>query len=235
MLREMHAIVAGCGRVGTELALTLTGDGHTVTVIDKNPRAFHRLGEDFKGETLVGFGFDLDVLRKAGIDHAGALAAVTSGDNSNILVARVARENFGVDRVVARIQDPARAEIYERLGVSTIASVRWATDQIARRMVPDDDRHEWVDPSGKVRLVELPLPAGWAGRRLDDIDEPGRWVVGAVTRLGAAAVVSPDLIGQSGDLIHILVADDAMDDLRTRLDDSGHSGSSGHSDQKDSH
>lgn len=224
MLRRMHAIVAGCGRVGTELALTLTGEGHSVTVIDKNPRAFHRLGADFAGEKVVGFGFDLDVLRRAGIEKAGALAAVTSGDNSNILIARVARENFGLDRVIARIQDPARAQIYERLGVSTIASVRWATDQIARRMVPDDDRHEWLDPSGQVRLVELPLPAGWAGRRLDDLDEPGRWVVGAVTRLGSASVIAPDVIGQSGDFVHILVADDAMADLRARLDDTEEKG-----------
>jgi trk system potassium uptake protein TrkA len=110
----VHVVVVGCGRVGSELAGTLEKDGHTVSVVDKNPGAFRRLPKGFGGRTVVGFGFDRDHLLEAGIERAGALAAVTNGDNSNILTARIARENFGIERVVARIYDPRRAAIYQR-------------------------------------------------------------------------------------------------------------------------
>ena len=137
----MHVIVVGCGRVGSELALNLDGLGHSVAVIDKNAAAFGRfLPETFGGQRVVGFGFDRDHLTEAGIERAGAVAAVTSGDNSNILTARIAAENFGIDRVVARIKDPRRAEIYQRLGISTVAMISWTTDQVMRRMLPSEEQ-----------------------------------------------------------------------------------------------
>src|SRR5207249_696618 len=121
--------------------------GHTVAVIDKNVGAFRRLSESFTGQKIVGFGFDRDHLTQAGIEHAGAVAAVTSGDNSNILTARIARENFAIERVVARIYDPRRALIYQRLGIPTVATVSWTTDQVMRRLLPSDEQpHEWLDP-----------------------------------------------------------------------------------------
>ena len=134
----MHVVVVGCGRVGSELALSLERSGHSVAVIDKNADAFRkRLPEDFAGQKVVGFGFDRDHLIEAGIERAGAVAAVTSGDNSNILTARIARENFAIERVVARIYDPRRALIYQRLGIPTVATVSWTTDQVMRRLLPD--------------------------------------------------------------------------------------------------
>src|SRR6266536_4559598 len=173
---SVHVVVVGCGRVGSELAGTLEKSGHTVAVIDKNANAFRRLPAGYVGQRVVGFGFDRDNLEEAGIDRAGALAAVTNGDNSNILVARIARESFGIERVVARIYDPRRAVIYQRLGIPTVATVSWTTDQVLRRLLPSDQQaHEWVDPSGKVCLAEFMLPVAWAGKKLSELNEPGRF------------------------------------------------------------
>ena len=116
----MHVVVVGCGRVGSEIAGSLHQQGHTVSIIDKRKDSFRRLPKGFAGNRVVGFGFDRDTLREAGIAEAGAMASVTSGDNSNIMSARVARETFGVERVVARIYDPRRAAIYQRLGIPTV-------------------------------------------------------------------------------------------------------------------
>jgi trk system potassium uptake protein TrkA len=140
--------------VGSELAGALELAGHSVSVIDKNGRAFRRLPSDFGGKTIEGFGFDRDRLAEAGIEQAGAFASVTNGDNSNILCARIARESYRIARVVARIYDPRRALIYQRLGIPTVATVSWTTDQVLRRLPPDETRHDWIDPTGQVCLVE---------------------------------------------------------------------------------
>jgi trk system potassium uptake protein TrkA len=132
----VHVVILGCGRVGSTLARSLARRSHSVAVIDQDAKAFDRLGEDFNGQIVTGVGFDRDTLKEAGIERADAFAAVSSGDNSNILSARVARETFGVEHVVARIYDPKRAEVYERLGIPTVATVRWTADQIMRRNGP---------------------------------------------------------------------------------------------------
>ena len=214
----MHVVIVGCGRVGSELAANLERMEHTVAVIDMEPRAFQRWGDLFTGEKIVGRGYDRDALAEAGIDRAGALAAVTSGDNSNILAARIGRENYGIDRVVARIKDPRRAEIYQRLGISTVAMISWTTDQVMRRLLPDEERpHEWLDPSGNVCLVDYPIPAGWAGRKLATLSEPGLFWLVAITRLGNAQVSTPSAIGQEGDFLHFIADVSALDTLRDRL------------------
>ncbi len=221
----MHVVVVGCGRVGSELAPMLEKGGHTVAVIDKRPAAFRRLPTGFGGTTVVGFGFDRDTLMEAGIERAGALAAVTSGDNSNIMSARVARETFEVERVVARIYDPRRAVIYQRLGIPTVATVAWTTDQVLRRLIPGAHEADWVDASGQVSLVERDLPAVWAGRKLSELNEPGRFGLAAVTRLGSARVASGDLVGQEGDVLHFIVDLSSLDALQERLfgsDTGGH-------------
>lgn len=213
----MHVVVVGCGRVGSELAGLLEKAGHTVAIVDKRETAFRRLPTGFGGTTIVGFGFDRDTLCEAGIERAGALAAVTSGDNSNIMSARVARETFEVERVVARIYDPRRAVIYQRLGIPTVATVAWTTDQVMRRLLPGQHDADWVDATGQISLVERDLPATWAGRRLSELDEPGRFRLAAVTRLGAARIAAPDVVGQEGDVLHFVVAADALDALAERL------------------
>lgn len=214
----MHVVVVGCGRVGSELAGLLEKDGHSVAVVDKNGSAFRRLPQGFGGSTVVGFGFDRDHLLEAGVDRAGALAAVTNGDNSNILTARVAREHFGIERVVARIYDPRRALIYQRLGIPTVATVSWATDQVLRKLLPGEVKADWSDPSGKIAVVERALPVGWAGKKLAGLNEPGRFWLTAVTRLGAARIVDTGVVGQEGDVLTFTAATDALDALHERLE-----------------
>ncbi len=214
----MHVVVIGCGRVGSGLAQRLEDGGHTVAVIDKAPKAFRRLPETFAGQRVTGLGFDRDALAAAGIEEAGGLAAVTNGDNSNIVSARIGRETYGVERVVARIYDPRRAVIYQRLGIPTVPTVAWTTDQVLRRLFPDDTSQDWVDPTGRVCLVERDLPVTWVGRRLAPLEEPGRIRLAAVTRFGEAHVASQDLIGQENDILHLAVAVDALDDLQARLE-----------------
>lgn len=213
----MHVVVVGCGRVGSELAGALELGGHTVAVIDKEAQSFRRLPPGFHGTTVVGFGFDRDCLERAGIQQAGAVAAVSNGDNSNILVARIARESYGIEHVVARIYDPRRALIYQRLGIPTVATVRWTTDQVLRRLLPLETQHDWIDPSGKVCLVEHEIPAEAVGHKLGRLSLPGRFWLTAVTRFGSAEIVTPDAIGQQGDILHFVAAADALEELKAHL------------------
>jgi trk system potassium uptake protein TrkA len=205
----VHVIVVGCGRVGSGLAVSLTAEGHSVAVIDKNERAFRRL-KDWDGQRLVGSGFDRDDLEKAGAERAGALAAVTSGDNTNILTVRIARETYEIPNVVARIYDPRRAEIYQRLGIPTVATVTWTIDQVRRRLLPEDDVREWSDATGRLALVERSLPDSWAGRPLSELEQPGRLTVVAVTRAGQPRLDAHELTGQEGDVLHLAVLDDVL-------------------------
>ena len=197
----------GCGRVGSGLAIDLEAAGHSVSIIDQNKEAFRRLGSDFKGQIIAGVGFDRDILLEAGIEKADAFAAVSNGDNSNILAARVARETYGVANVVARIYDPGRAEIYQRLGIPTVATVLWATDQILRRLVPEGSRSEWRDATGMVQLCEVHPQDDWYGRPtlLIDAMTPAR--VAFITRLGEGLIPDEHTVLQQGDLIHVMVSD----------------------------
>jgi trk system potassium uptake protein len=214
----VHVVIVGCGRVGASLAVRLTEDGHSVAVIDKRGSvAFARVPADFPGRLIAGFGFDRDRLAEAGIEEADALAAVTSGDNSNILVARIAKETYGVESVIARIYDPGRAAIYQRVGIPTVATVSWTTDQAIRRLLPTEIRTEWTEPTGSVSIVERSLPASWAGKKLADLEEPGRWRLVALTRGGEAAVPAPALVGQEGDVLLLAVDGAVVGELEARL------------------
>lgn len=216
--RDVHVIVVGCGRVGSELAVALTASGHDVAIIDKEPRAFDRLPADWDGQLVVGFGFDRDALEKARVGRAQALAAVTSGDNSNILTARIAREAYDIPNVVARIYDPRRAVIYQRLGIPTVATVTWTVDQAIRRLFPAQAVAEWSDPSGQMLLVERALPGDWAGHPLDAIEQAGECRLAVVSRAGIPRLASAGLIGQEGDVLHLLVHKSYMDTLSKRLE-----------------
>ena len=195
----------GCGRVGATLAHSLEQHGHTVAVIDQNPDAFRRLGASFEGTTVEGVGFDRDTLKQAGIENAYAFAAVSSGDNSNILAARVARETFGVQNVVARIYDPGRAEVYQRLGIPTVATVRWTSDQMLRRLLPHGAAPEFTDTSGVLQLAEVWFHAGWVGHPLRHLEEASGVRVAFLTRLGEGLVPSHDTVLQEGDLVHVVM------------------------------
>ena len=204
----MHAIVVGCGRVGSELAAALERSGHTVAVIDKNRRAFRRLPDDWKGDKVTGFGFDRDHLEEAGALEAAALAAVTNGDNSNVLSARIARETYQIPNVVARIYDPRRAAIYQRLGIPTVATVTWTTDQVMRRLFPEQGATEWTDPTGRFALVERGLPEYLAGRHLGSLANASLARLVLVTRGGQARMAGTDLVGQEGDILTFLAPSD---------------------------
>jgi trk system potassium uptake protein TrkA len=217
----VHVVVIGCGRVGTELAGALELAGHTVAIVDKNPRAFRRLPPTFKGSTVVGFGFDRDHLAQAGIERAGAFASVTNGDNSNILCARIARETYGIEKVVARIYDPRRALIYQRLGIPTVATVAWTTDQVLRRLLPAETRHDWVDATGTIGLVERPIAVKAIGRKLSKLNVPGRFWLTGVTRFGKAQIVTHDLVGQEGDVLVFVSQLDALDELEAHIESGG--------------
>ena len=220
----MHVVVVGCGRVGSELAAELEAEGHTVAVIDKNRNAFRRLPERFTGRAVLGFGFDRDHLEQAGIGEAGALAAVTSGDNSNILTARIARETYEIQNVVARIYDPRRAVIYQRLGIPTVATVAWTTDQVLRKLFPEKWANEWSDASGSLDLVERTLPESWAGRKLSELDESDRFRLIAVTRGGQARLASVELVGQEGDILYMAIRRNSREELDARLTEEGKHG-----------
>ncbi len=206
-LRPVHVVIMGCGRVGSSLAIELEAAGHTVSVIDQAREAFRRLGPNFKGRTVTGVGFDRDTLLEAGIQDADAFAAVSNGDNSNILAARVARETYGVQNVVARIYDPGRAEIYQRLGIPTVATVLWATDQILRRLAPEGSRSEWRDATGMVQLCEVHPQEDWYGRPTLLIDQLTPARVAFVTRLGEGLIPDEHTVLQQGDLVHVMVSD----------------------------
>jgi trk system potassium uptake protein len=199
----VHVVIMGCGRVGSSLARNLERREHTVAIIDQNPDAFRRLGPTYTGRKVMGFGFDRDVLREAQIEKADAFAAVSSGDNSNIISARVARETFGIQNVVARIYDPGRAEIYQRLGIPTVATVRWTTDQILRRLLPEGSEPDWRDASGTVRIAEVPVHPKWVGRTVAELQDAANARVAFVTRLGEGLIPTRQTVVQEGDLVHV--------------------------------
>ncbi|GAA3534369.1 TrkA family potassium uptake protein [Aeromicrobium panaciterrae] len=214
----MHIVIMGCGRVGSTLTHSLEERGHTTAVIDSNPDAFRRLGPGFSGLTVTGLGFDREVLKQAGIERADGFAAVSSGDNSNIISARVAREQFKVETVVARIYDPGRAEVYERLGVPTVATVPWAADQVLRRLVPAGSEPAWRDQSGEVRLDTVYAPFGWIGHRIDQLEAAAGVRVAYLTRLGSGLIASADTVIQEGDYLSLFMREDCAEKAHAALD-----------------
>lgn len=196
----------GCGRVGSALAQILDSDGHSVAIIDQDPRAWRRISRGFSGVTVNGVGFDRQSLLDAGIDRADAFVAVSNGDNSNIIAARVAREVFNVQQVIARIYDPRRAEVYERLGIQTVATVAWTVDQIVHRVRGDLSHSEWRDPAGTVTLSQIPVAAAWLGTPIGQLERglPGR--IAFIVRFGSGLVPDSDTVLQEGDVVHVAVA-----------------------------
>ena len=210
--RENHAVIVGCGRVGSSLARRLTDERYSVAVVDRDKRSFHRLG-GLEVERVVGVGFDRSTLIEAGVERAESLAAVTSGDNSNIVIARTAAEHFRVPRVVARIFDPRRAAIYERLGIPTVASSHVTTEMAVRRLLPVHDAVQWIEPSARVCVLEHAVPRHAVGRLVRDLEVSGSVRVVVIRRLGAGIVPTGELVLQEGDILYLAVAGDHLDDL----------------------
>jgi trk system potassium uptake protein TrkA len=209
----VHVVIMGCGRLGSTLAQKLDAQGHQVAVIDRDAEAFRRLGDGFGGVTVNGIGFDRDVLQAAGIERADAFAAVSSGDNSNIISARLARETFGVSRVVARIYDSRRAQVYERLGIPTIATIRWAADRMYRFLVPDQRVEVFRDPTSVISIVETPLHRDWIGRTVKSLEDRTGARVAYMARFGLGMLAQPSTVLQDGDQIFMLVTDETVDQV----------------------
>lgn len=184
----MYTIIMGCGRVGRSLASTMVSAGHEVAVIDRSQEALDKLGENFPGIRVRGQGFDRQVLLEAGIERADCFAAVSSGDNTNIIAARVAREKFSVERVIARIYDARRAEIYERLGIPTVATVSWAADRLMNMLTNNAEASALHDPSAQVSIIDTVPHPGWVGYPLRDIEERCHGRVSFIMRAGKAAI-----------------------------------------------
>jgi len=199
----VYVVIMGCGRVGASLAKALVRIGHRVAVIDRDEAAFRRLGSDFSGLQVLGRGFDRDVLAEAGIEQADAFAAVSSGDNSNIISARVAREMFGVQRVVARIYDAKRAAVYERLGIPTIATVPWTTDRFMRTLVGDDETTYWRDPTGTVAVAQLSLNEQWYGYPVRDLERATGARVAFIIRFGNGVLPDHKTVIQADDTVYV--------------------------------
>ena len=209
----MHIVIMGCGRVGSTLALRLESIGHTVAMIDQNVAAFRRLGDSFKGITVTGYGFDRETLVEAGIERAGAFAAVSNGDNSNIIAARVAREMFNISNVVARIYDAKRAEIYERLGIPTIATVPWTASRLFHQLLGDSVQEIWRDPSGLVASLHVRPDEGWIGHSLREIEQATGARVAMITRFGVGQLPTDSTLIQDGDLLYVLATDDMRESM----------------------
>ena len=205
----------GCGRVGSTLARSLEDRGHTVAVIDSNPDAFRRLGPGFNGTKVTGIGFDQDVLDRAGIEKADAFCAVSSGDNSNIIAARVARETFGIQQVVARIYDPGRAEVYQRLGITTVATVKWTADQVLRRILPAGAEPDFRDPSGTIRLDQFRATEAWVGQRTVEFQLQSGSRIAWIDRLGEGMLPTRESVIQEGDVLHLVMREENADRVYT--------------------
>ncbi|HJP66553.1 MAG TPA: TrkA family potassium uptake protein [Actinomycetota bacterium] len=212
----MHVVILGCGRVGSALSVQLTKAGHSVAVIDKRAEAFDRLPPGFEAQTVVGIGFDRDVLEEAGIKNAaqdGAFVAVSNGDNSNIVAARIAREHYHVQRVVARIYDPRRAEIYERLNIPTVASARWAAQQIQYLLFHGKEELKESFAGGTLLHLQKDVPDHLVGKPVSSVEKGGAVLVAGVDRGGMGFIPVENSTFQQGDVAHFVLTQDAIDQL----------------------
>jgi trk system potassium uptake protein TrkA len=199
--------------VGASLARALERLDHQVAVIDKDPQSFRRLGSDFHGQQVVGNGFDRNVLIEAGVERAGAFAAVSSGDNSNIISARVARETFGVEHVVARIYDHKRAAVYERLGIPTVATVPWSTDRFLRMLLPEGAATAWRDPSGTVAVLPIEVDEMWVGRPVFELEGAIGARVAFLMRFGTGVLPDAKTVVQADDTIYVAALSGTITDV----------------------
>jgi trk system potassium uptake protein TrkA len=213
----MHVIIIGCGRVGSRLASLLSSSGHSVTVVDKNAQALERLGASFTGSRLVGVGFDREILTKAGIDHADAFVAVTSGDNSNVVAATIALDDFHVPRVVARIADPVRAELFAKLGITTISSTVWASERIYELIVSPELHSLRTVGSAGVQLYEVKVPNLVVGRKVSDLTVASEISVVAITRRGIGFIPVLGTTFESQDRVLVAVETQSIAKLRSML------------------
>jgi trk system potassium uptake protein len=213
----MRTIIMGCGRTGERLSNLLLDEGHRVVVIDDDPRELERLGPNFRGTTLRGVGFDRDVMLRAGIEEAEAFAATSRSDNANIVAARIARQVFRVPRVVARIQEPRKVEIYRRLGLITISPAHWGAQRISELLTHSDMAPVMTVGNGEVSVVAIEVPPHLEGRMVRDLIVPGEVIVFAITREDSGILPTTGTELYAGDVLHMAVLAGSMDRLDAML------------------
>jgi trk system potassium uptake protein TrkA len=213
----MHVVIMGCGRVGSELTLQLGKAGHNVVIIDKKPEAFDRLPPGFDARTIVGLGFDRDILEEAGIKEADAFIAVSNGDNSNIVSARVALEHYHVPNVIARIYDPQRAEIYQRLNIPTVATTTWGVKQIMMMLTHPREEIKESLVGGDLFRMRVPIPDHLIGKSVSRLNEEGKVLVAGVDRMGSGFIPVPSSTFQQGDIVQLILQKDGLDILDDML------------------
>lgn len=213
----MKTVIVGCGRVGAQLASLLSLEGHEVAIVDRDPRAFDRLAPNYRGQRITGVGFDREVLRQAGVERADAFVSVTSGDNTNIVAALMARREFHVPKVVTRVFDPQRAEIYRRFGIPTISPTTWAATEIKEMLVHSDLSSRLTLGSGEVEIVEVELPPALVGHAVGDIAAPGEIAVITIVRQGKGLIPFPGAAFQLGDTVYLAVLSSALGKLKKLL------------------
>jgi trk system potassium uptake protein TrkA len=216
----MKYLIVGCGRVGSTLAKLLSAEGHAVTVVDENPSAFKRLGTRFGGQVEVGTGIDYDVLRRAGAESADGFVAVTDGDNRNIMAALIAQRMFNIRKIVARIYDPPRGQLYRELGIETVCPTT-----LGAKIVRDTLMHlpyETVASFdlGKHSSVSAIANPEHAGKRILEFEIPGRVRIVALRRAGAISIPTDADVLAPGDEINAIVAPDALSEFALRFGDS---------------
>jgi trk system potassium uptake protein TrkA len=211
-------VIMGCGRVGAELTVQLSQAGHDVSIIDKRKEAFDRLPPGFEANKLVGIGFDREILEEAGIKQADAFVAVSNGDNSNIVSARVAREHYRVAKVIARIYDPRRAEIYERLNIPTVATVRWAAKQIQFLLFHGREEMRDTLAGGSLLHLQVEVPEHLVGKKVAGVEAEGRVKVIGVDRGGSGFIPKADSTFRDGDVGHFIVQKDSVDEFDTLME-----------------
>jgi len=214
----MHVLIMGCGRVGSELSHALLEGGHDVTVIDKNPEAFWRYPPGEGATQMVGLGFDRELLEEAGIKDADAFIAVSSGDNSNIVSARVALEHYHVPKVIARIYDPRRAEIYGRLNIPTVATTTWGIKQIQLMLLHDREEIRESLGGGDILRVRVPVPHHLVGKPANTLNVDGKILVAGVSRGGTGFLPTPDSTLQEGDYLVVMMVKDGLEMLDQQLE-----------------
>ena len=211
----MKVIIVGCGKLGSGLALSLSKKGHSVTVIDVNAETFKLLGKNFKGNTIVGIGFDKDILEKARIRMADALIACSKSDDVNALVGRVARNIYRVPRVISRLYDPRSAEIYRSLGIQTISTTTWGVQQATEML--SYDQFDSLLQIGDVEIVRVEIPELLVGRAVNELTVYGEIQVVSIMRSNKAFMPTSGTIFQGHDILYIAVYSSSLGKLKKML------------------
>lgn len=213
----MNIIVVGCGRVGAELVYRLFQKGHKVTVVDQVAAAFSKLPADFLGRTIEGEALNQEVLHRAGIEHAQGLAAVTSSDTLNAVIAHIARSHYNIQNVVSRNFDPTYRSMHEAFGLQVIGSSSWGAQRIEELLYHSEMHTVFSAGNGEVELYEFAIPSGWAGRKVFDLVADSNSMPVSLTRVGRAVLPTPEMMFQEGDVLLVSATFDGVDEVRRRI------------------